>query len=214
MKGPFCTMPEEVPFRRVWGAGTLMANLAAVLHRRLIEEEPSAEPPFGAWYRVALGDIEAWLGGALDDAEVERWTMRFSLFEWKRETVAAVVDRLGKANAPESTSAELALFALFKPLFQRNLLSQLLPEGSKREVAKVGPLAGIVAQLGRSDLSAAVRLSRNAYRASGIEPAKLPSEQFACTEPERLLAALFIPSQGSRLLTLSQRWLSPRKQPQ
>jgi len=211
MKGPFCAMPEEVPFRRVWGAGTLTANLAAVLHRRLIEEEPAGEPPFAAWHRVALGDIEAWLMGAVDDAEVERWAMRFSLFDWKRENVAAVASRLGHASPPDSQSAELALFALLKPLFQRTLLNALLPKSSGREAAKVGPLPGIVAQLARGDLSVAVRLARNAYRAAGIEPAKLPSEEFACAAPQRLLAALLIPAQGGRLTELSLRWLSPHK---
>jgi CRISPR-associated protein Csx17 len=211
MQGPFCTLPETVPFRRVWGAGTLTANLAAVLHRRLIEEEPSVEPPFGAWYRVVLGDMEAWLTGAVDDAEVERWTMRFSLFDWKRENVIAVALRLGDASSSDSLSAELALFALLKPLFQRTLLNALLPQGSKQDVAKVGPLPGIVAQVARGDISASVRLAREAYRAAGIEPAKLPSEEFACAYPQRLLAALLIPTQSGRLTELSLRWLSPRK---
>ena len=210
MSGPFCTMPEEVPFRRVWGAGTLSVNLAAVLHRRLIEEEPSAEPPFGARYSVALGDIEAWLTGAVDDAEIERWSMRFSLFDWKREAFTTVVTPLGYATAPDSQSALLALFALLKPLFQRTLLSALLPDNSQREAAKVGPLLGIVAQLARGDITAAIRLARNAYRAAGIEPAKLPSEEFACADPQRLLAALLIPAQRGRLIDLSLRWLSTR----
>ncbi len=211
MKGPFCAMPEEVPFRRVWGAGTLTANLAAVLHRRLIEEEPSAEPPFSARHCVAFGDIEAWLTGAVDDAEVERWAMRFSLFDWKRGNVAAVASRLGHASPPDSQSAELALFALLKPPFQRTLLNALLPKSSGREAAKVGPLPGIAAQLARGDLSAAVRSARNAYRAAGIEPAKMPSEEFACAEPQRQLAALLIPAQSDRLTELALRWLSPSK---
>jgi len=211
MRGPFCTMPEAVPFRRVWGAGTLTANFAAVLHRRLIEEEPSAEPPFEAWYSVALGDIEAFLTGAVDDAEVERWAMRFSLFDWNRGTVAAVVRRLGRASLPDASSSELALFALLKPLFQRTLLNELLPEGSRREVGKVGPLPSIAAQLARGDLSAAVRLARNSYRAAGIQPARFTSEEFASSNPQRLLAALLIPTQSGRLTQLSARWLSPRK---
>lgn len=210
-RGTFCSIPEAVPFRRVWGAGELSANLAAVLHRRLMEEEPSAEPPFGAWYRVALGDIEAWLSGAVDDAEVERWAMRFSLFAWDKDSVAAVSNRLGQSSPPDVHSGSLALFALFKPLFQRVLLSTLLPEGSKREAAKIGPLPGIAAQLSRGDITAAARLARTSYRAASIEPAKLPSEEFSCTDPQRLLAALLIPAQGGRLTRLSLRWLSPRK---
>ena len=223
-RGIYCSIPEAVPFRRVWGAGGLTANLLAVLQRRLIEEEPSAEPPFGSWYRVGLGDIETWLSGALDDAEVERWMMRFSLFDWKKESVAAVSRRLGHAVPPDVFSGSLALFALFKPLFQQWLLTALLPEGSKREAAKSGPLPGIAAQLGRGDLSAAVQLARNAYRAAGIEPAKLRSEQFSCDDPQRLLAALLIPTQrrgitdesfdglSYKVSALWTRWLSPRKQ--
>ena len=224
MRGPFCTMPEEVPFRRVWGAGTLPANLAAVLQRRLIEEEPSAEPPFGSWYRVGLGDIEAWLFGALDDTEVERWMMRFSLFNWNKDSVAFVGKRLGHAAPPDILLGSLTLFALFKPLFQSWLLSALLPAGSKREVAKTGPLPGIVAQLARGDVTAAAQLARNAYRAAGIEPAKLHSYEFACEDPQRLLATLLIPAQRRGITedtseglnrpvpALGRRWLSPRKQ--
>ncbi len=214
-RGTFCSLPEAVPFRRVWGAGGLAANLAAVLQRRLMEEEPYDEPPFNAWYRVDLGDIEAWLSGVLDDAEVERWAMRFSLFAWDRDSVAEVGKRLGFTSQPDVQSGSLALFALFKPLFQRTLLAALLSEGSKRESAKVGPLPGITAQLSRSDVrsdvTVAVRLARTAYRAAGIEPASIISEQFACANPQRMLAALLIPAKGGRLIELSRRWLSPHK---
>jgi CRISPR-associated protein Csx17 len=224
MTGPFCTMPEEPPFRRVWGAGTLTANLAAVLHRRLIEEEPSAEPPFGAWYSVGLGDIEAWLSGTLDDTEVEKWMMRFSLFEWNKDSVSAVGKRLNHAPPTDVVSGTLALFALFKPLFQSWLLSDLLPVGSKAETAKVGPLLGIVALLARGDLTAATQLARNAYRAAGIEPARLHFQNFACEDPQRLLAALLIPTQRRGITkdtfdglnrpvpALCKRWLSPPNQ--
>lgn len=225
-RGIYCSIPEAVPFRRVWGAGTLTANLAAVLRRRLMEEEPSAEPPFGSWYRVGLGDIEVWLSGALDDAEVERWMMRFSLFEWGKESVAAVGKLLGRAEPPDTLSASLTLFSLFKPLFQSWLLSSLLPAGSKREVAKIGPLPGIAAQLARGDVAAAAQLARNAYRAAGIEPAKLHFHDFACSDPQRLLSALLIPAQRRGITkdtfdglnrpvpALSLRWLSPHKQNQ
>jgi CRISPR-associated protein Csx17 len=224
MTGPFCTMPEEPPFRRVWGAGTLTANLAAVLHRRLIEEEPSAEPPLGSWYHVGLGDIEAWLSGTLDDTEVEKWMMRFSLFEWNKDSVASLGKLLGHADQLGVVSGSLALFALFKPLFQSWLLSALLPAGSKREAAKTGPLPGIAAQLARGDVIAAAQLARNAYRAAGIEPAKLHFHNFACEDPQRLLAALLIPTQPRGITedtfdglnrpvpALCKRWLSPPNQ--
>lgn len=223
-RGIFGSIPEAVPFRRVWGAGTLTANLAAVLQRRLIEEEPSAEPPFGSWYRVGLGDIEAWLSGALDDAEIERWMMRFSLFDWSKDSVTSVAKLLGRAEPPRMVSGSLMLFALFKPLFQSWLLSSLLPAESKREAAKVGPLNGIAAQLARGDVHAAVQLARNAYRAADIEPAKIQISGITCDEPQRLLAALLIPvdrrrltpdpndTRKSKTVPLCLRWLSPRKQ--
>lgn len=224
-RGSYCSIPEAVPFRRVWGAGTLTSNLVAVLQRRLIEEEPSAEPPFDSWNRacVDVGDIEAWLSGVLDDAEVERWMMRFSLFDWNNDSVALVRKLLGHADAPGIVSGSLTLFALFKPLFQSWLLSALLPAGSKREAAKVGPLPGIVAQLARGDVTAAAQLARNAYRAAGIEPAKLHSHEFACDAPQRLLAAVLIPAQRRGITedtfdglnrsvpAFARRWLSPGK---
>jgi CRISPR-associated protein Csx17 len=226
MRGPFWNMPEEAPLRRVWGAGTLTANLAAVLQRRLIEEEPSAEPPFDSWHRACVdaGDIEMWLSGALDDAEVERWMMRFSLFDWNKDNITSVDRLLGHADPLGAVSGSLALFALFKPLFQTWLLSALLPAGSKREAAKVGPLPGIVAQLARGDVIAAAQLARNAYHAAGIEPAKLHSYEFAGEDPQRLAAALLIPARRSGITevtfdglcrpvpALAHRWISPRKQ--
>src|SRR5581483_5133204 len=119
--------------------------------------------------------------------------------------------RLGHALPPDSSSAELALFALLKPLFQRTLLNALLPEGSKRDAAKVGPLLGIAAQLTRGDVPAGVQLARNAYRAAGIEPARQFPEEFASADPQRLVAALLIPAQGGNLTKLSLRWLSPHR---
>jgi CRISPR-associated protein Csx17 len=219
-RGIYCSIPEAVPFRRVWGAGGLSANLVAILQRRLIEQEPSAEPPFGAWYSISLGDIETWLSGATHNAEIERWMMRFSLFDWEKESVAAVSARLSHTGSPDVLSGNLVLFALFKPLFQKWLLTALFPEGSKREVAKTGPLPGIAAQLARGNLTAAVQLARTAYRAAGIEPAKLPSPEFTCEDPQRLLAALLIPTQRRGVTddftrtipALCTRWLSPRKQ--
>jgi CRISPR-associated protein Csx17 len=224
MRGSYCSIPEAVPFRRVWGSGTLATNLAAVLKRRLIEEAPSAEPPFGSWYRVGLGDIGAWLSGTLDDTEIERWMMGFSIFEWNKETVSAVGKLLAHADPPEILPGSLALFALFKPLFHSWLLSALLPSDSRRKAAKVAPLSGIAAQLARGDVAAAAQLARNAYRAAGIEPARLQSHDFECADPQRLLAALLIPTQRRGVTgdtfdswnrpvpALCNRWLSPRKQ--
>ena len=210
-RGTYCSISETVPFRRVWGMGGLTGNLTAVLQRRLMEEEPFAEPPFGAWHCVALGDIEAWLSETVDETEVERWAMRFSLFDWSKESVAAARIHLGQASPPDVTTGSLALFALFKPLFQQMLLRTLFPEDSKRKAAKVGPLPGITAQLARGDITAAVRLARTAYRVTGMEPAQFHSNEFSCTNPQRLLAALLIPTQGRSITKLSLRWLSPRK---
>ena len=131
--------------------------------------------------------------------------------------------RLGHPSPPHVFSGSLALFALFKPLFQQWLLNALLPEGSKREAAKTGPLSGIAAQLARGDITAAVQLARTAYRAAGIEPAKLRSDQFSCDDSQRLLAALLIPAQrrgitddsfdelNRKIPALCTRWLIPHK---
>jgi CRISPR-associated protein Csx17 len=150
--------------------------------------------------------------------------MRFSLFEWNKDSVSAVGKRLNHAPPTDVVSGTLALFALFKPLFQSWLLSDLLPVGSKAETAKVGPLLGIVALLARGDLTAATQLARNAYRAAGIEPARLHFQNFACEDPQRLLAALLIPTQPRGITkdtfdglnrpvpALCKRWLSPPNQ--
>ena len=85
-------------------------------------------------------------------------------------------------------------------------------------------MPGIAAQLARGDITTAAQLARNAYRAAGIEPAKLHSHEFACEDPQRLLAALLIPAQRRGITehtfdglnrtvpALVRRWLSPREQ--
>jgi CRISPR-associated protein Csx17 len=222
-RGRFWRFPEAVPFRRVWGAGSLPVNLAGVLHRRLVEETPEAEPPFGAWYRAGLGDIALWLRGEADEAELERWLLRFSLFDWEYAATANLKSLLGESEPVPQADGTLVLFGLFKPLFDGFLLKQLLPAGSRRKAAKAGPLPRLVAQLARGDISSAVELATNAYRAAGVTPANLPRD-FAASDCARLLAALLIPV-ASRGLTaacrdsserwiplLSHRWLSPNKQ--
>ena len=222
-RGRFWRFPEAVPFRRVWGAGSLPANLAGVLHRRLVEETPEAEPPFGAWYRAGLGDIALWLRGETDEAEVERWLLRLSLFDWDNAAIAKLKSPLGQPEPISVADGMVLLFGLFKPLFDGFLLKQLLPAGSRKKTAKAGPLPRLVAQLARGDVSSAVELATSAYRAAGVTPANLPRD-FAASDCARLLAALLIPaasrgltaisrdSSDRRIPPLSHRWLSPNKQ--
>jgi CRISPR-associated protein Csx17 len=222
-RGRFWRFPEAVPFRRVWGASSLPASLAGVLHRRLVEETPEAEPPFAAWYRAGLGDIALWLRGEMDEAELERWLLRLSLFDWDNAAIANLKNFVGQPEPIPVADGTLVLFGLFKPLFDGFLLKQLLFAGGRRKTAKAGPLPRLVAQLARGDASSAVELATSAYWAAGITPANLPRD-FATSDCARLLAALLIPTASRGLTTafrdsserwippLSHRWLSPNKQ--
>jgi CRISPR-associated protein Csx17 len=223
IRGRFWRFPESVPFRRVWGAGSLPANFIGVLQRRLVEEEPEAEPPFGASYRADLGDIALWLRGETDEAELERWLLRLSFFDWDNAATANLRNFMGQPEPIPIADGTLALFGLFKPLFESFLLKQLLPAGSRRKTAKAGPLPQLVAQLARGDVSSAVELATSAYRGAGVTPASLP-RSFAASNCPRLLAALLIPTASHGLTAsfrdsserwippLSHRWLSPNKQ--
>lgn len=165
--GRWWMIPERLPLRRVWGGGGFATNVAAMLQRRLVEERPDAAPPFDGGAHVGLAEIEALLNGEVDETELTRWFFRFSLFATEGASIAKWNQQLGHGPQIEVLSPALALFALFKPLFDAELIQHRLVGASRP--TRVGTLGRIAALLGRGDVNAAVQSARYAYHAVGVE---------------------------------------------
>lgn len=205
-RGNWWKISESVPLRRVWSGGSFATNVAAVLQRRLVEERPDSAPPFDARARVGLADIEALLASALDEAELTRWLFRFSLFSPEGTSAAAWNRELANGPRTKVLSPALALFVLFKPLFDGRLIRSEAV-GAFRP-ARVGTLSRIAALLARGDINAAVQSVRPAYHAVGLELADFECP-FDLPDSCRLLAALLIPVRGTEVAQVFRRWRLP-----
>jgi len=207
-QGNWWEISEGVPLRRVWGGGQFAANMVAVLQRRLIEERPDAAPPFDGRARVGLAEIEALLERSLDESELIRWFFRFSLFETHGAKRLERKQQLAASPQIAALSPTLALFALFKPLFDPRLIRHESVGASR--YAKVGTLAHIAALLSRDDVNSAVQAARNAYHAVGVELADFDC-QFDLQNSSSLLAALLVPTNSHEVAKVFRRWRSPAK---
>lgn len=206
--GKWWEIPERVPFRRIWGGEEFASNIVAVLQRRLVEERPEAAPPFEGRSRVGLADIEALLLRKLDEAELRRWIFRFSLFSGQGANSHALAVRLRSGSRIEAVSPSMALFALFKPMFDARLIRHE-SIGASRSV-KVGTLSRITALLFQADISSAVEAARNAYHAVGVELADFEC-RFELRDTRHLIASLIVPVRGNELVEPFRRWRSPTK---
>lgn len=206
--GRWWMIPEGLPLRRVWGGGGFATNVGAMLQRRLVEERPDAAPPFDGGAHVGLGEIDALLKGEVDETELTRWFFRFSLFDTQGEGTAKWNQQLGGGRQIEALSPAMALFILFKPLFDAELI-RYEAVGALRPT-RVGTLCRIAALLGRGDVNSAVQSARDAYRAVGVELADFECP-FDLPRPDRLLASLSIPIRGAEAAELFRRWRSPAK---
>jgi len=205
--GEWWTIREAVPLRRVWSGAGFAQNAAAVLQRRLIEEQPDSPPPFGGWAHVGLDEIEALLGGSLDEAELTRWLFRFSLFTSGQGAGAGWVHGTGGNRRERVVPAPVALFALFKPLFDARLIIDSI--GARKPV-NVGTARGVAALLARGDVDSAVLSATRAYRSVGVAIADFEGP-FYCYDPARLLAALLVPVYASEVARVFERWRSPAR---
>ena len=156
--GRFWSVPENVPFRRVWSLVMLPQNLCAVLQRRLVETPEGALPPFEATVHATYADLLDWLNGEIDEAALARWLDRCCLFDWSARDLPQFLKRA--TNEP--VHALHSFYAFFRPLFDPVALDAI----RKPEIAeplKAGPLRPISAMLSRGDVAGAWSLARGAY---------------------------------------------------
>jgi CRISPR-associated protein Csx17 len=205
---------EREPARRVqvWGAGSLIQNMIAVLERRLIEQSIRGlgDKPLGGLGAADLPAIAAFLEGppAFDDA---RCAALLAGLVWAQPT------RLPRRRNVDEASLPFA-YAALKPLFtpdehlrarpgSRADARRFLPEGSRLPIP-----AGLVARLRRGALDEAVRGALGRARASGFaspfNPVGAAARRIAfgrAVKPDRLAAALLIPIDEFALTGLINR---------
>jgi CRISPR-associated protein Csx17 len=208
-------MAENCPFRRVWAPTTLRQNLAAVVHRRFVDmKEADACPPFSGFLSAPLADIALWIHGELDESELERWMKRFSLFTCDATALAFSRKLLREAQDSFNPSAELAVFALVKPLFEPELFETLMRGTPGSKPPRCARISRITALLSRNDLSAAVKLARETWNACGVRLIEVPIAYDSTNDTDncqRLLGAMLIPVWSNDVLSIFRRWCAPIK---
>ena len=203
--GRFWSVPENVPFRRVWSPRALPENLCAVVQRRLIETPEGALPPFDATVHAPYADVLDWLDDEVDEAAIARWIDRCILFDWS----ARDLPRFSSRAAQEPADALHTFYAFFRPLFDPSALDAIR-DSQIVEPPKAGPLRLITAMISRGDVAGAWSIARGAYARLGVPIADFPTcREFTLDCAQRLLAALLIPVRSRRIAGAFRRWQSP-----
>ncbi len=178
-----------------WALGApLEDNLAATLHRRLLQAESPdiADKPLHAWRTAPLADVAGWLAGDLDERRVAALLPGLML-----------VRMPGGAGQWADRQAPLPLaYRLLKPLFctdDQLRRVKLIP--SDRSL----PLkADVPRRLQADDVAGAAELARRRLRAADIP---LASRVFrpGTSDGRRLLAALMVPVSDQAVAALLRR---------
>lgn len=214
------THTERPPARWVWGPGELPRVLAAVLSRRLLEQEADEDKPHQrsrAPLPATTSHVRHWLAGDLDELLFSAWLSRLALFDWRRvpQEVRALIPR---EDGPPRVDGEIALLGLIQPLVDQRplVIRDLSPKGllSKETGARTTEAARSLLTLIRAgNLDAALRLASNRYAMAGVRLATF-DVSFATHHPDRLAAALLFTISDRDRADLFKRWLRPRRRPQ
>ena len=208
-------MPENCPFHRVWAPTTLQQNLIAVVRRRFVDvKEADARPPFSGFLSAPLADIAQWIHEELDGREIERWMKRFSLFSFDAAALAFSRKLLREAKNSFNPSADIFVFALLKPLFEPELFEEWMRDTPGSKPPRCAGISRMAALLSRNDLSAAVKLARETWHASGVRLIETPIAYDSVNDADicqRLLGAMLMPVWPNDLLPIFRRWCIPIK---
>ena len=201
----------------MWGHGELVANIVAVLERRLVETSIRglADKPFGSGSFARLSDVMAFLSGDFDDA---RCSALLSGLVWAQPAWLPARDA-------DSTTARTAVpfaYAALKPVFSTNEV--LARAGAIAKEGSIPIPPGLVGQLRaggqRQDGRATDRAVRTAFsraRSSGLPSPYDPIQSGGSISPlhsgrigvgirpDRLAAAMLIPISDRGLTSLLRR---------
>ena len=191
----------DTPPALVWGAGSLVSNMIAVLERRMVEASMRGllDKPLTAAAFACAADVAAFLEGDFDDA---RCAALLAGLVWA--TPARLRKRIPSDGVPAAEPP--FAYAALKPLFSTDaaLRRSRALDGAARLPSPPGLLArlraGGASQDGRAT-DEAVRAALNRARASGLASPFDPSESHgratsrigAGVRADRLAASLLIP---------------------
>ena len=194
----------------VWGHGGLVANMIAVLERRLVEApiRGLTDKPLGGARPARLSDVTAFLAGAFDDARCSALLVGMVWAEptWFAKAAAAAGKDVERAAVPFA-------YAALKPLFSTDAAlasAGVIPSGATLPIP-----AGLVARLRAAGaatdgvstaraVGAAFARARSSglpspydpLRAGGRSSAEPAGRMGAGIPADRLAAALLIPVSG------------------
>ncbi|RJP53920.1 MAG: type I-U CRISPR-associated protein Csx17 [Anaerolineaceae bacterium] len=223
---------KNPPLRVVWSQRGLAENLCAIIQRRVsVESDGDGVPPFNTQLPLSIGDVFEFLHYEIDDALIERWLIRFMLFDWSfvadadRRKISSILEPPPVMPPPQS-SPEL-LHAFFRPLFHNYTFSQLDKNKAKskgdsssaeKKRQAVAPTAGMlrpfVALLSRGDAAAAQQAAFGRYKSFLKETVDFGDEnEFALENANslRLLAAMLLPAPPANVVKTFSRWSFPTR---
>ena len=208
---------DNSPPAVVWGHGGLVANMVAVLERRLVETSIRglADKPLGGASFAQLSDVAAFLTGDFDDA---RCSDLLAGMVWAQPSRLPAKE---KESAPRRITLPFA-YAALKPIFSTNEV--LARAGAIAKEGSIPIPPGLVGQLRaggqRQDGRATDRAVRTAFsraRSSGLPSPYDPIQSGGGISPlhsgrigvgirpDRLAAAMLIPISDRGLTSLLRR---------
>jgi CRISPR-associated protein Csx17 len=222
---------KNTPLRVVWNQRGLAENLCAIIQRRVsVESDADGVPPFNTQLLLSIADVFEFLHHETDDALIERWLIRFMLFDWSfvtdpdRRKIFSILE--SSPVVPPPQSAPELLHALFRPFFHSYTFSRLeknkakskgntSPAEKKKQavVPTAGMLRPFVALLSRGDAAAAQQAALGRYKSLLQATVDFGENAFALdtANSRRLLAAMLLPAPPANVVKTFSRWSFPTR---
>jgi len=189
----------------VWNSANLSSNLAAVLHRRLMDggRYGCTNPPLTAVNFAPLNAVGLFLAHKLDERRIEELLWGLILFPQESRMLNRPAEGTDGPLLPRS-------YALLKLLF----LPELVTVNGLSVTIKTEP--SIVRLLTAGQVGEACRLAMRRLRASGLSPrpyrcsggvvrdADWQELQYLATDGQRLAAALLLPMSPASIVRLRE----------
>ena len=181
----------------VWGAGTVVENLSAILQRRSIDARSAgaSHPALQARRYASLRAIEAFLNHNTSDPQIENLLWGLAIVNWKEEeTKFSFKDSI--SSAPTLPRA----YALLKLLF---LPSGKLTLKNSNELIEIKHEPTIIPLLRAGRVKDALQTAVRRLRVSGLVP-MTETFDFPDEDAVRMAAALLIPIHESSVRELAR----------
>ncbi len=172
----------------VWSQDDLVANLGAIMLRRLMDarrrDAPGAYPvSLQARLPVALEDVASFVDHGVDDGRIRDLFLGLCLIDWRKAG--------WQPSTPIAGRLPDVRYGVLKLCFLSDQGRRLLGEPSEG-VPPIPPEPAILRRLAGGDLSGAIRLACRRLAASGLPP-RIRAASGPASLAVRLLAILLLP---------------------